>query len=515
MGAAIPPLPKFAPYQEARRPHTLHCDCLATARRLPGHWAALVDAPGRDHPGCRAGELVPGEGLRLPSPSLLQCQRTYAPYRQRAVVRGRIQVHGVQYPEALTPKTRDAVVWFCSTRSLGYGNGVVCSLVVRHYFRDFGFSRYEMHIAASVAPYRVPHQSHAPPPEWAPERALPEVPFPFFYTQEMYAEPSPVDVFDFQVVDDGQKVVFSLDRYTERGNSHHSMSLVTPFQAGPTQDGCRMGVGTGDAKCSKVVVSDVCIALYPLQRQYLKTDIVRGCSSEVKTAVLMASHPRLGAGSLLRRLPAAVLYRVLGFLEWGRAEFYHDRRLGPGEALARERLAADPSLRAEHAAAHVGNLQESFCADLDGDLRGSSDSTECHSARQPTRAPPLMAGPGAKWAELWWQPKSFVNLLMTRRDFRFGGGALLAVLRFVYGRVQKRIAVVSRVTWTSGKRSPDDFTFIGMTFGISGGSGPPQPQAELDPREVFEMSVSVGGRVLSSQMFGALSLGDVLEYHIY
>lgn len=57
----------------------------------------------------------------------------------------------------------------------------------RHYFRDFGFSRYEMHIAASVAPYRVPHQSHAPPPEWAPERALPEVPFPFFYTQEMYA----------------------------------------------------------------------------------------------------------------------------------------------------------------------------------------------------------------------------------------------------------------------------------------------------------------------------------------
>lgn len=52
-----------------------------------------------------------------------------------------------------------------------------------------------------------------------------------------------------------------------------------------------------------------------------------------------------------------------------------------------------------------------------------------------------MAGPGAKWAELWWQPKSFVNLLMTRRDFRFGGGALLAVLRFVYGRVQKRIAV--------------------------------------------------------------------------
>lgn len=40
-------------------------------------------------------------------------------------------------------------------------------------------------------------------------------------------EPSPVDVFDFQVVDDGQKVVFSLDRCVV--SAAHSVRNCCPF----------------------------------------------------------------------------------------------------------------------------------------------------------------------------------------------------------------------------------------------------------------------------------------------
>jgi hypothetical protein len=53
------------------------------------------------------------------------------PYQQRVVLQGRLYVHGVRLPEVLTPGKRDAVLWFACTRSQGYGNGIVCSLVVR------------------------------------------------------------------------------------------------------------------------------------------------------------------------------------------------------------------------------------------------------------------------------------------------------------------------------------------------------------------------------------------------
>ena len=70
-------------------------------------------------------------------------------------------------------------------------------------------------------------------------------------------------------------------RYTERGNTTHTMKMCTAFQGGPNFHSCFAGIGVGDAKFTKLVLSDIYLVGHPVKRRYLTTDIVRGCDSEV------------------------------------------------------------------------------------------------------------------------------------------------------------------------------------------------------------------------------------------
>ena len=81
----------------------------------------------------------------------------------------------------------------------------------RHFHREFHFDRYEMHIAASVAPYRM--ASSVASLEDA-DSGMANIIFPFFNTHSMYVQPSALDVFDIRVTDDGRNIEFSVDRYT-------------------------------------------------------------------------------------------------------------------------------------------------------------------------------------------------------------------------------------------------------------------------------------------------------------
>ena len=66
---------------------------------------------------------------------------------------------------------------------------------------------------------------------------------------------------------------------------------------------------------------------------------------------------------------------------------------------------------------------------------------QCTCSPTPSVGRAYIADRHSRWSELWWQPNPSHNLLMTRRDFRFNGGALLFILRYIFTGVQKKLAV--------------------------------------------------------------------------
>ena len=85
----------------------------------------------RPSAGCNAIQPSYGEGLLLSSPCLLRSRHTYCPYKQKVLLQGRLALHGLHELNPRMGDRSDVVVWFACTRSMGYGNGIMCSLVQR------------------------------------------------------------------------------------------------------------------------------------------------------------------------------------------------------------------------------------------------------------------------------------------------------------------------------------------------------------------------------------------------